>query len=73
MEKNCLAEKLSIALIKRNKKKSYIAEKSNVTSSAIYHMFKHNDFRESDARKICELLGCRLEIKIVLEDTGEEI
>lgn len=71
---NIIAEKLKIAMVKKNDiKVTELAKMINCSPSNISNKFKRNNFSESDLRTIANALGYDVEISLISKDTGESI
>ena len=57
MENITTAEKIRIIAKRQNKSLSYIAEKLGKTPANFLNQLARDDFRESDLKKIAEILG----------------
>lgn len=62
------SEKLSIALERQGFTQKELAKKIGVSQATISKKFKYNDWRESDLKEICEIIGVNLEIAIQFND-----
>lgn len=62
------SEKLSIALERQGFTQKELAKKIGVSQATISKKFKYNDWRESDLKEICEIIGVNLEIVIQFND-----
>ena len=63
------SEKLSIALERQGFTQKELAKKIGVSQATISKKFKYNDWRESDLKEICEIIGVNLEIAIQFNDS----
>lgn len=71
---NIIAEKLKIAMVKKNDMKvTELAKMVNCSPSNISNKFKRNNFSESDLRSFANALGYDVQISLVSRDTGEII
>ena len=52
--------------------KTALAKSLNTSSANLSHKFKRDDFRESEIKKIAEVLNCTFEPNLVLNDSGEK-
>lgn len=66
------AEKIEHVLLKRKMSKSELAAALNVSSQNLYNKLKKDDFKESDMEKIADVLGCKLDVTLELNDTGDK-
>ena len=72
--KNIVAEKLRIAMVKKNDMKfTQLAKLINTSSTNLNNKFKRNDFCESDFREIADALGYDVEIILTSRETGEKL
>lgn len=65
-------EKIELVLIKRKMSKPELATALNISSQNLYNKMKKDDFKESDMKKIAEVLDCKLNVTLELNDTGEK-
>ena len=68
-----MAEKIKIALIKRNMTLKELASRLNCTSQNLSGKFRRDNFSEKELVEIAEALGYRYEGKFINKETGEEI
>ena len=68
-----MAEKIKIALIKRNMPLKELASRLNCTSQNLSGKFRRDNFSEKELVEIAEALGYRYEGKFINKETGEEI
>ncbi|MCR5357828.1 MAG: helix-turn-helix transcriptional regulator [Lachnospiraceae bacterium] len=52
--------------------KPELAAALNVSSQNLYNKLKKDDFKESDMEKIADVLGCKLDVTLELNDTGDK-
>lgn len=62
------SEKLEIALKRQGFTKKELSEKLGVTQPTISKKFKYNDWRESDIREICKVIGIDCEMVLRFQD-----
>lgn len=65
-------EKIEHVLLKRKMNKPELAAALNVSSQNLYNKLKKDDFKESDMKKIADVLGCKLDVTLELNDTGDK-
>lgn len=63
-----ISEKLEIVLKREGITKKDLAEKLGVSQPNISKKFKYNDWRESDVREICNVIGIECETIFKLKD-----
>lgn len=68
-----MAEKIRIALIKRNMNLKELSSRLGCTSQNLSGKFKRDNFSEKELTEIAEALGYRYEGKFINKETGEEI
>lgn len=64
-------EKIELVLIKRKLTKAQLAEKVHMSPQNLYNRMKRDNFCEEDMKKIAEVLDCKLDVTMTLNDTGE--
>ena len=64
-------EKIEHVLLKRKMNKVELAQSLGVSTQNLYNKLKKDDFKESDMQKIADVLGCKLNVTLELEDTGD--
>ena len=62
------SEKLEIALKRQGFTKKDLAERLGIAQPTISKKFKHNDWRESDIKKICEIIDVECDITLRFRD-----
>lgn len=62
------SEKLEIALKRQGYTKKVLADRLNTSQANISKKFKFDDWRESDLKEICKIIGVELDIVLKLED-----
>ena len=67
-----MTEKIQLVMVKRKMSKTALAKSLNTSSSNLSHKFKRDDFRESEIKKIAEVLNCTFEPNLILNDTGDK-
>ena len=71
---NIAAEKLRIAMVKKNGMKlSELARLTSMSASNASNKFKRNNFSESEIRKFANALGYDVEITLISRESGEKI
>jgi len=68
-----MAEKIKIALIKRNMTLKELATRVGCTSQNLSGKFKRDNFSEKELQEIASALDCSFEGRFISNDTGEEI
>ena len=68
-----MAEKIKIALIKRNMSLKDLAEKIGSTPSNLSNKIKRDNFPENELHEIAEALDCTFNVSFTLNDTKEQI
>ena len=68
-----MSAKIKYLLNIRGIKISDFATQIGTSQSNFSNKLKRDDFRESELKKIAELLDCDLSISFTLHDTGEKI
>lgn len=68
-----MTEKIKIILIKRGMMIKDLCEALKTTNQNMNGKFKRDNFSEKELREIAEALGCRLEIRFIDKETGEEM
>ena len=53
-----MTEKIQLVMVKRKMSKTALAKSLNTSSANLSHKFKRDDFRESEIKKIAEVLNC---------------
>lgn len=66
------SEKLEIALKRQGYTKKDVAEKINTSQQNLSKKFKFDDWRESDIKEICQVIGIDMEI-VLKFDNGETL
>jgi len=67
------AEKLRIILKRRGMTIGDLAEKIGKSRQNLTNQFGRDNFQENELKKIAAELGCTVDIRFTLEDTGEII
>lgn len=62
------SEKLDIVMKRQGINQKELAEKLETSQQNVSKKFKFDDWRESDVKKICSILGIKAEIILTLED-----
>ena len=52
------SEKMDMILSRSGHTKKWLAEQWGITQPSISQKFKENNWKESDIKKFCEILGC---------------
>ncbi|MCL2839489.1 MAG: helix-turn-helix domain-containing protein [Defluviitaleaceae bacterium] len=68
-----MAEKIKIALIKRNMSLKDLAEKIDTTPSNLSNKIKRDNFPENELHEIAKALDCTFNVSLTLNDTKEQI
>ena len=68
-----MAEKIKIALVKRNMSSVGLARMLDCSPTNIYNKLKRDNFSEKELREIAGVLNCSFEAGFVMLDTGEKI
>ena len=68
-----MAEKIKIALIKRNMTLKELASRLNYTSQNLSGKFRRDNFSEKELAEIANALDCHFEGRFLRNDNGEEI
>ena len=68
-----MAEKIKIALIKRNMTLKELASRLNCTSQNLSGKFRRDNFSEKELAEIANALVCHFEGRFLRNDNGEEI
>lgn len=68
-----MAEKIKIALIKRNMTLKELASRLNYTSQNLSGKFRRDNFSEKELVEIANALDCHFEGRFLRNDNGEEI
>lgn len=68
-----MTEKIKIILIKRGMMIKDLCEALKTTNQNMNGKFKRDNFSEKELKEIAEALGCRLEIRFIDKETGEEM
>ena len=68
-----MAEKIKIALVKRNKKTTDLAKLLNCSPANLYHKLKRDNFSEKELIEIANALDCTFEANFIMNDTQEKI
>lgn len=63
-----ISEKLEIVLRREGITKKELADKLNTSQPNLSKKFKYNDWRESDVREICSVIGIECETIFKLKD-----
>ena len=56
------SEKIKLILSREEKTQKWLAEKWGISQAAINQKFKENNWKESDIKKFCEIMGYNYEI-----------
>lgn len=56
------SEKMNIILQRSGKTKKWLAERWGISQPSISQKFKENNWKESDIRKFCQIIGCSYSI-----------
>lgn len=65
------SEKISLILSRSGHNKKWLAEQWGISQPSISQKFKDNNWKESDLRKFCQIVGC--DYTIVFNLDGERI
>lgn len=65
------SEKISLILSRTGHNKKWLAEQWGVSQSSISQKMKDNNWKESDIRKFCDIVGCSY--SVVFDINGERI
>lgn len=68
-----MAEKIRIALIKRNMSVKELATRLGCTSQNLSGKFKRDNFSEKELIEIADALDCHFEGRFLSNDSGEEV
>ena len=68
-----MAEKIKIALIKRNMSLKDLAEIIGSTPSNLSNKIKRDNFPENELHEIAKALDCTFNVSFTLNDTNEQI
>lgn len=68
-----MAEKIRIAMIKKNVALKELAAYLGCTSQNLSMKLKQDNLREKELQQIAEFLDCSFEGRFIRNDTGEEI
>ncbi len=68
-----MGEKIKILMLRRNINQKELANKLGISQVTLSKKFKLNDFRESDIRKIADILDAKFNGQLILNDTKEII
>lgn len=68
-----MANKIKIALIKRNMSVTELASHLGCTPQNLSGKFRRDNFNEKELVEIGKILNCQFVGKFILNDTGEEI
>ena len=68
-----MAEKIKIALIKRNMTLKELATRVGCTSQNLSGKFKRDNFSEKELQEIASARDCSFEGRFISNDTGKEI
>lgn len=68
-----MAEKIKIALIKRNMTLKELASRLNYTSQNLSGKFRRDNFSEKELAEIANALDCHFEGRFLRNDNGEEV
>ena len=68
-----MAEKIKIALIKRNLTLKELAERIDSTPSNLSNKIKRDNFPENELHEIAKALNCTFNVSFTMNDTKEQI
>lgn len=68
-----MTEQIKIALLKRKSTVKELAEKLGSSSQNLSGKFSRDNFSTKELEEIAAALDCTLDIKFVMNDTGERI
>ena len=68
-----MAEKIKIALIKRDMTLKELAERIGSSPANLSHKIKRNNFPENELHEIAKALNCTFNVSFTMNDTGEQI
>ena len=68
-----MAEKIRIALIKRNMNLKELSSRLGCTSQNLSGKFKRDNFSEKELQEIASALDCSIEGRFISNDNGEEV
>ncbi len=67
------AEKIKIMMGRRNMSSAELAELTNQSRQNLSNKLKRDNFTEQEMQSYATALGCKLEIRLVMDDTGDAI
>ena len=67
-----MTEKIKIAMLKRNMSLNDLAEKIGQSPQNISGKFKRDNFKEDELKDLATALGCKVNIELIMQDTGEK-
>ena len=62
------SEKMDMILSRSGHTKKWLAEQWGITQPSISQKFKENNWKESDIKKFCEILGCTYNVVFEYQD-----
>lgn len=62
------SEKLNLILQRSGHTKKWLAEQWHISQPSISQKFKEDNWKESDIKKFCNILGCDYSIKFVYDN-----
>lgn len=69
-----LTEKIRILLVKRgNISEAELARRMGISPQNLHNKMKRDNFTESDLQEIAAALDCALDVRFVMNDTGESL
>ena len=69
-----LTEKIRILLVKRgNMSEAELARKMGISPQNLHNKMKRDNFTETDLQEIAAALDCALDVRFVMNDTGESL
>ena len=69
-----LTEKIRILLVKRgNISEAELARRMGISPQNLHKKMKRDNFTESDLQEIAAALDCALDVRFVMNDTGESL
>lgn len=69
-----LTEKIRILLVKRgNISEAELARRMGISPQNLHNKMKRDNFTETDLNEIAAALNCSLDVRFVMNDTGESL
>ena len=66
-------EKIKIILSRRNMTQAELADKTKQSRQNLSNKMSRDNFSEKELIAISEAIGCTVEVRFIMNDTGEEI